>query len=56
MRIKEISIAVKGRGTYLHGNAILRLALNNAKGANMPKDNIQRALTKADIWLHKKNA
>ena len=45
--IKEISIAIKEGGSDPEGNARLRLALNNAKGANMPKDNIQRALTKA---------
>jgi YebC/PmpR family DNA-binding regulatory protein len=45
--IKEISIAVKEGGADPDGNARLRLALNNARGANMPKDNIQRALTKA---------
>lgn len=45
--IKEISIAIKEGGPDPEGNARLRLALNNAKGANMPKDNIQRALTKA---------
>ncbi len=46
--IKEISISVREGGTDPDGNARLRLALNNAKGANMPKDNIQRALSKAD--------
>jgi YebC/PmpR family DNA-binding regulatory protein len=45
--IKEIAIAIKEGGTDPDGNARLRLALNNAKGANMPKENIQRALTKA---------
>jgi YebC/PmpR family DNA-binding regulatory protein len=45
--IKEISIAVKEGGSDPDGNARLRLALNNARGSNMPKDNIQRALTKA---------
>ena len=45
--IKEITIAIKDGGADPEGNARLRLALNNAKGANMPKDNIQRALTKA---------
>lgn len=45
--IKEINIAVKEGGNDPNGNARLRLALNNARGANMPKDNIQRALTKA---------
>lgn len=47
--IKEISIAIKeGGNADPEGNPRLRLALNNAKGANMPKDNIQRAMTKAD--------
>jgi YebC/PmpR family DNA-binding regulatory protein len=46
--IKEISIAVKEGGSDPDGNARLRLALNNARGSNMPKDNIQRALSKAD--------
>ena len=45
--IKEISVAVKDGGPDPDGNPRLRLALNNARGANMPKDNIQRALTKA---------
>jgi len=45
--IKEISVAVKEGGADPDGNPRLRLALNNARGANMPKDNIQRALTKA---------
>jgi YebC/PmpR family DNA-binding regulatory protein len=46
--IKEISIAIREGGNDPDGNARLRLALQNAKGANMPKENIQRALTKAD--------
>jgi len=45
--IKEISIAVKEGGADPDGNPRLRMALNNARGANMPKDNIQRVLTKA---------
>ena len=45
--IKEISVAVKEGGADPDGNPRLRAALNNARGANMPKDNIQRALTKA---------
>ena len=45
--IKEISVAVKEGGSDPVGNPRLRLALNNARGANMPKDNIQRALSKA---------
>jgi YebC/PmpR family DNA-binding regulatory protein len=46
--IKEITISVRESGPDPDGNPRLRLALNNAKGANMPKDNIQRALSKAD--------
>ncbi len=45
--IKEISVAVKEGGADPEGNARLRMALNNARGANMPKDNITRALSKA---------
>ena len=45
--IKEISVAVKEGGPDPDGNPRLRLALNNARGANMPKENIQRALSKA---------
>lgn len=46
--IKEIQVAVRDGGNDPEGNPRLRLALNNARGANMPKDNIQRALSKAD--------
>lgn len=46
--IKEISISVKdGGSTDPNANPRLRLAINNAKGANMPKDNIDRAIKKA---------
>ncbi|MDR1866589.1 MAG: YebC/PmpR family DNA-binding transcriptional regulator [Bacteroidales bacterium] len=45
--IKEINVAVKEGGADPEGNARLRLALNNARGANMPKENITRALSKA---------
>lgn len=46
--VKEISIAVKEGGPDLEANSRLRLAIQNAKGANMPKDNIERAINKAD--------
>jgi len=47
--IKEISIAVsEGGNSDPDGNPRLRLAIANAKNANMPKDNIQRAISKAD--------
>jgi len=45
--IKEISVAVKEGGPDPEGNPRLRLALNNARGANVPKENIQRTLSKA---------
>ncbi len=45
--IKEISVAVKESGPDPDANPRLRLAIANAKGVNMPKDNIQRAITKA---------
>jgi len=45
--VKEIQIAVKENGTDPESNPRLRLAIQNAKGANMPKDNILRAINKA---------
>jgi YebC/PmpR family DNA-binding regulatory protein len=45
--IKEIIIAAKDGGGDPDTNARLRLAIQNAKGANMPKDNIERAIKKA---------
>lgn len=46
--IKEINIAVKEGGADIDSNPRLRVAVNNAKGANMPKDNIERAINRAD--------
>ena len=45
--IKEIIMAAKEGGGDPDTNARLRLAIQNAKGANMPKDNIERAIKKA---------
>lgn len=45
--IKEISVSVKESGSDPDSNPRLRLAISNAKGANMPKDNIARAINKA---------
>jgi len=45
---KEIAIAVKEGGPDEGANPRLRLAIQNAKGVNMPKDNILRAISKAD--------
>lgn len=46
--IKEITVAVKeGNSGDEEFNPRLRLAISNAKGVNMPKDNIDRAIKKA---------
>lgn len=46
--LKEIAIAVKeGGGPDDDANPRLRVAIANAKGVNMPKDNILRAIKKA---------
>ena len=44
--IKEITVAAKEGGPDPDGNPRLRLAVQNAKGQNMPKDNIERAIKK----------
>jgi YebC/PmpR family DNA-binding regulatory protein len=44
--IKEITVASRLGGPDPDGNARLYLAIQNAKGANMPKDNIDRAIKK----------
>lgn len=47
--VKEIMVAVKEGGSNdPELNSRLRLAIANAKGINMPKDNIQRAISKAE--------
>ena len=43
---KEITVASKLGGPDPDGNPRLRLAIANAKGQSMPKDNIQRAVDK----------
>lgn len=45
--VKEITVAVKEGGSDPETNPRLRLAIANAKGVNMPKDNIERAIKKA---------
>ncbi len=45
--IKEITIAAREGGGDPDGNPRLRLAVDNAKSANMPQDNIERAIKKA---------
>lgn len=44
--VKEITVAVKEGGSDPDGNPRLRLAIANAKGISMPKDNIERAISK----------
>ena len=44
---KEMASAIKHNGSDPESNAALRLVIEKAKSANMPKDNIQRTLDKA---------
>ncbi|MHA7764932.1 YebC/PmpR family DNA-binding transcriptional regulator [Bacillus atrophaeus] len=44
---KELYVAAKQGGTDPESNANLRLVIDKAKGANMPNDNIDRAIKKA---------
>lgn len=44
---KDIALAVKAGGTDPEANPALRRCIQNAKGANMPKDNVERAIKKA---------
>ncbi len=44
--IKEITIAARDGGGNPDGNPRLRLAINTGKAANMPADNIKRAIQK----------
>lgn len=44
---KQIAIAVKSGGPDPHNNPQLRTLIQNAKAANMPKDNVDRAIKRA---------
>lgn len=44
---KEIALAVKTGGPDISTNARLRVAVQNAKGINMPKDRIEAAIKRA---------
>lgn len=46
--IKEITVAAKEGGPDPDGNPRLRLAIQLSKAANMPKDNIERAIKKGE--------
>lgn len=45
---KEITVAAKMGGTDIEANSRLRVAVQNAKGQNMSKDVIERAINKAE--------
>ena len=44
---KDIVMAVKDGGSSIETNSKLRAIIQNAKAANMPKDNIERAIKRA---------
>jgi YebC/PmpR family DNA-binding regulatory protein len=44
---KEIAMAVKAGGPNPDSNSRLKVAIQNARGMNMPKDNVDRAIKKA---------
>lgn len=44
---KDIAIAVKQAGPLPENNPKLRMAIQNAKGANMPKDRVEAAIKRA---------
>ena len=44
---KSITMAVKEGGSDPESNSKLRLAINNAKAENMPKDNVESAIKRA---------
>ena len=44
---KDIVMAVKEGGANPEANSRLRAVMQNAKAANMPKDNVERAIKKA---------
>lgn len=44
---KDIAMAVKAAGPNPDGNAALRRAIQNARGANMPKDKVDAAIKRA---------
>ncbi len=46
--VKEITMAAKQGGATPESNPRLRLAIQNAKNANLPKDNIERAIKKGN--------
>ena len=51
---KDIVIAVKDGGPDPNSNSKLRAIIQNAKSVNMPKDNIERAISRAIDKSHSK--
>ncbi len=45
--LREISVAAREGGGDLESNFRLRLAVDKARAANMPKDNVERAIARA---------
>ncbi len=45
--VKEIQVSIREGGADADTNPALRMAIQNAKGVNMPKENIERAIKKA---------
>jgi len=48
---KDIVMAVKEGGPNPEANARLRAVIQNAKAANMPKENVERAIKKLPIKI-----
>ena len=46
--LKEVAVAVREGGPDPDSNPRLRLLVQNARGCNMPKDTLQRAISKAN--------
>ena len=46
---KEITVAAKLGSKDPNANPRLRSAIQSARAANMPKDNIQRAISKSEV-------
>ena len=46
---RDIIMAVKEGGANPDSNYRLKLLINNARAANMPKDNVERAIKKVEV-------
>ena len=52
---RQISVAVKEKGSDPETNSALRLVIEKAKGFNMPKDNVERAIKRGTGALEGEN-